>query len=113
MRRQFIAAVVVILVFPGTVTARPGAAATSVLNGPTPDAAGTTTEVVEGASESLEQDLALVAAAHGWTIEQARAKHESAERVGAVADKIAAARAEIFVGSVLADYPDAPPILLI
>jgi hypothetical protein len=62
--------------------------------------------------EALEEDLALIAEARGWTIEEARASREAADAVGRVAVKLEAERPEIFVGSIVSDDPLGSPILL-
>lgn len=76
----------------------------------TADGATVTRQTLE---EALAEDLALVAKARGWTIDEATADYKAAESVGRVAERIAAERPDLFVGSVLSSEPGAAPVLYI
>ncbi|MBF9131564.1 hypothetical protein I0C86_21735 [Plantactinospora sp. S1510] len=65
----------------------------------------------EAQSETV--DLALVAKARGWTVEQARADREVAERLGRVQEEVALRAPDAFVGGVLASTPGGTPTLLV
>ncbi|MGH9023118.1 MAG: hypothetical protein ACRDV9_08470 [Acidimicrobiia bacterium] len=69
--------------------------------------------VEQSAAEAGAQDLALVAKANGWTVEQAAASRRAADIVGAVAAQVAAERPEAFVGSRLSAEPGGVPELYI
>ena len=68
---------------------------------------------VQSPREALAQDLALVAEARGWTIEEAVAAHQAADVVGRIAAQVAAERPRVFVGSVLSPEPGGAPELYI
>jgi streptogrisin C len=51
------------------------------------------------------EDLALVAKAHGWSLEQARLRAATTEAVGRAAEEVSRVRPDIFVGSVLSSDP--------
>jgi len=68
---------------------------------------------LQSPEEALAQDLALIAAARGWTVEQAAADHRAAEVVGRIAEQVASERPDIFVGSVLSPEPGGAPALYI
>lgn len=63
--------------------------------------------------EALRNDLAAVAESNGWTSGEADAYYASEREVGVLAAELAAARPDIFVGSILADDPRGRPTLLI
>ena len=69
--------------------------------------------VVQSSEEALAQDLALVAEAKGWTIEEAAADHRASDIVGGIAGQVAAERPGVFVGSVLSPEPGGVPALYI
>lgn len=79
---------------------------------PSPQVSTAASPSIQTAEEALP-DLALVAQARGWTIDQAAAQHAAAEEVGAIAERIAAERPEIFIGSALSSEPDGPPALYV
>lgn len=64
-------------------------------------------------AEALEEDLKLVAAGHGWSLEEVRTRHEATEAVGRVAQRVAEEYPEVFVGSVAPEEPYGVPQLLI
>lgn len=64
-------------------------------------------------AEALEQDLALIAEARGWTIEQAERQYRNAELVGDLAEALAASHPESFIGSELPKDPADAPILYV
>ena len=68
---------------------------------------------VQSPREALAQDLALVAEARGWTIEEAVADRKAADVVGRIAAQVAAERPRVFVGSVLSPEPGGAPELYI
>ena len=63
--------------------------------------------------EALNQDLQLVAEAHGWSFEQAAMRHHAAEVVGRIAEAIFDRAPEVFAGSILGAEPDDAPSILI
>jgi streptogrisin C len=63
--------------------------------------------------ESDAQDLQLVAAARGWSLEQAAAHRESGKAAGLIAETLSETRPDIFIGGYMPDDPFAPPVLLI
>jgi len=63
--------------------------------------------------ETLESDLALIAASHGWTIEQARDRHRVSEALGAVLDAIVRERPDAYIGAALGEEPGDPHTLYI
>lgn len=63
--------------------------------------------------DAVAADIASVAAAHGWTLRDARVRHDSAEAVGRVATELARLDPDIFVGSRVSLDPTAPPVLYI
>lgn len=63
--------------------------------------------------QALAADLKTIAESRGWTIEQATAHHLAAVTVGEVAEQLATARPQIFVGSAVTDDPDSLPLLLV
>ena len=68
---------------------------------------------VQSPREALAQDLALVAEARGWTIEEAVADRKAADVVGRIAAQVAVERPLVFVGSVLSPEPGGAPELYI
>ncbi|HEX7167943.1 MAG TPA: hypothetical protein VF230_13280 [Acidimicrobiales bacterium] len=83
---------------------------------PAPGAAGpaaTAGVTVQTPAEARAQDLALVAEAQGWTIDQAATSQASADAVGTVAAQLAAARPDAFVGSVVSLDPEGTPELYV
>lgn len=71
------------------------------------------TPVIQSPEDALAQDIALVADAAGWTIEEAMANYRAAEIVGNIAEQIAAERPDIFIGSALSPDPLGPPSIYI
>lgn len=71
------------------------------------------TPIVQSPEDALAQDIALVADALGWTIEEATANYRAAEIVGNIAGRIAAERPDIFIGSALSPDPLGPPSIYI
>jgi hypothetical protein len=68
---------------------------------------------VQSPEDGEAQDLALAAAARGWTIEEAAADRLAADVVGRIAAQAAVERPDIFVGSVLSQEPGGTPSLFI
>jgi hypothetical protein len=64
-------------------------------------------------AEALQQDLALIAKANGWTIEQSERQYRNAEVVGDLAEALAASHPESFIGSELPEDPADAPILYV
>ena len=64
-------------------------------------------------AEALAEDLKLVAEAKGWTIAEAKADRKAADVIGAIAEKLAVSRPDIFVGAVLSPDPGGSPSLYI
>lgn len=62
---------------------------------------------------ALRADLKTMAAANGWTFEQAETDHHAAEVVGRIAGKIAREEPEHFVGSAVGSDADSVPRLYI
>jgi hypothetical protein len=69
--------------------------------------------VFEDAGEALATDLALTAKAMGWTLAEARAQHDVAERIGRVQEAVAARMPDAYVGGVLSRRPGGAPTLLL
>lgn len=69
--------------------------------------------VRQSAEEALAHDLALVAEAKGWTLEEAAADHLAAASVGAVAEALARDRPDVYVGAALAEEPRGAPTLYV
>lgn len=69
--------------------------------------------VIQTKEQALAQDLALVAEAKGWTVEEAAADYKAAEVVGRIAEQVAARWPDSFVGSVLSPVPGGAPVLYI
>lgn len=63
--------------------------------------------------EALAHQLALVAVSHGWTVAEAAAQYRTAEVIGSIAERVAAERPDIFVGSALSVQPLGAPTLYI
>lgn len=68
---------------------------------------------VQAPEESLEDDLALIAATRGWTIQQARTNHATAESIGKITQAIFSERPDILVGAKLSNDPEGPPTLYV
>jgi streptogrisin C len=68
---------------------------------------------VQSFAEAEAMDLALVAKARGWTVAQARADRDAAERLGKVQEAVAARMPNAFVGGVLSSTPGGAPTLLL
>jgi hypothetical protein len=62
---------------------------------------------------SLEADLKLTASSRGWTLDEARANHDSAEEVGRIATLVAKLEPDAFVGSALSEDPRGPATLYV
>ncbi len=69
--------------------------------------------VLQSPEEALEQDLALVAEARGWTLEEAAAYNHAEEAIEQVAVRVATVRPDVFVGSELSSQADGAPTLYI
>jgi len=69
--------------------------------------------VLQSGEDALAQDLGLVAAARGWTKEEAVTDYRAADAVGRIAEQVAAERPDMFVGSVLSPEPGGAPELYI
>jgi len=67
------------------------------------------TPYLQSPEEALAQDLALVAQSQGWTLEEAEAYYRTSEALDPIASRLAAERADVFVGSALAEEPGQPP----
>lgn len=71
-------------------------------------------EAVESADTAARaQDLALVAEARGWTLEQAKQQREVSERLAVLTTQLATERPDIYIGGALANEPGNPPTLLV
>lgn len=68
---------------------------------------------VQSSEDAFAQDIALVAEAKGWTIEQAEKHYRASEIVVEIAREIRSARPGVFVGAVLPSEPDGAPVLYI
>jgi len=68
---------------------------------------------VEASRETVKEDLALVAKANGWTLEDANANYAAADRIGQIAEQVARERPAMYVGAALADRPGGAPTLYI
>lgn len=68
---------------------------------------------IQTEAEALKQDLALIAEAHGWTIEQSERQYRNAEIVGDIAEALAASHPDSFIGSELPEDPADAPILYV
>ena len=63
--------------------------------------------------EALAYDLALRAEATGRTVDEAASQHRDAEVIGAIAERVAKERPDVFVGSALSAKPGGAPTLYI
>jgi hypothetical protein len=63
--------------------------------------------------EAVRQDLALVAAARGWTLEQATAQRAAGDVVSVLVKRIHAQRPDVVVGSLLSREPGGAPSIFI
>jgi streptogrisin C len=79
----------------------------------TPALAGASGVRFQSAQEAFATDLALFARSQGWTVEQARAQHEAAERIGRVQQEVASRFPDAYVGGVLSSQPGGAPRLLL
>ncbi len=70
-------------------------------------------QTVQSPEDAAAQDLGLVAAARGWTIEQAAADLRAGNIVGRIAQQVATERPEIFVGAAHSPEPGGAPTLYI
>jgi hypothetical protein len=59
--------------------------------------------------EALAQDLALVAEAQGWSLEQAETHYRASEALDPITSRLAAERPDAFIGSALPEDPGRPP----
>jgi len=75
--------------------------------------AGQATASPPPAARGETVDVALVAKARGWTIEQARADRDVTDRLGRVQERVASLAPDAFVGGVLASTPGGTPTLLV
>lgn len=71
------------------------------------------TATLQTEAEGLQQDLALIAKANGWTFEQSERQYRNAEIVGDLAEELAASHPDSFIGSELPQDPADPPILYV
>lgn len=69
--------------------------------------------VAQSSEDALAQDLRLTAEAMGWSLQEAEKYLASARAVGKIAEQVAAARPESFVGSAVSSDPMAPPTLYV
>jgi streptogrisin C len=70
------------------------------------------TEVIE-AHEGFMTDIALVAVARGWTLEQAVAHRAISDQFGRIQEQLATKRPGLYAGATLSAVPDGAPILYI
>jgi hypothetical protein len=70
-------------------------------------------DVVQTADEALAQDLALIAKAQGWTLDEVELYHRAEQAIGQIATEVAEMRPDVFVGSALSLDPGGPPTLFI
>jgi hypothetical protein len=66
---------------------------------------------VVAVDDALMTDLALIAAARGWTIDQAVAYHTTAERFGNLQEQVATTRPDVYAGARLGKTPGGTPTL--
>ncbi len=71
------------------------------------------TPVVSGAQAAVMTDMALVAAARGWTLEQAVAHRALADSFGRIQEQLATDRPGLYAGAELSAVPDGAPTLYI
>jgi hypothetical protein len=83
-------------------------------------AATTVTALVAGpaassgaADSGLMTDLRLVAAARGWTVSEAVAQHDVADRFGRIQQQVAALRPDLYAGATLSTQPGGAPTLYV
>ena len=67
----------------------------------------------QSSEEAIAQDLALIAEAAGWTIEEAAEHRRIAGIAGPIQGQIAAERPDIFIGGALSEDPRGPPTFYI
>jgi hypothetical protein len=72
-------------------------------------AAGSSAE----AQAAVTADIALVAAAHGWTVQQAVAHRAISDRFGRIQEQVASDRPGLYAGAELSEVPDGAPTLYI
>ena len=72
-------------------------------------AAPESTPYLQSPEEALTQDLALIAEARGWTLEQAQAHYRASEALDPITSRLAAERPDVFIGAALAEEPEQPP----
>jgi streptogrisin C len=76
-------------------------------------------EIIQGTGSSIEAqpdfmtDLALVAAARGWTLQQAVAHRAISDEFGRIQEQIATERPGLYAGATLSEVPDGAPSLYI
>lgn len=68
---------------------------------------------VEASPQTIEDDLALVAEANAWSVEEANANYIAGDRIGEIAEQVASERPEMYIGAALADKPGDAPTLYI
>ncbi|MFS1525647.1 hypothetical protein ACL7TT_16290 [Microbulbifer sp. 2304DJ12-6] len=68
---------------------------------------------LQNEEQALAADLELIASARNWTIDEARADHDAAVAVGAISQKLAKARPDIFIGSELSENPGKTPSIYV
>jgi len=79
----------------------------------TPAVAVPSPVVWQSPAEAAATDFALVAKATGWTVEQAQAHRDAADRLGRLQAAVAARMPEAYVGGVLASTPGGTSTLLL
>jgi len=86
---------------PSVVAAEPSAAAPE------------STPYLQSPEEALAQDLALIAEAQGWTLDEAEAHYRASEALDPITSRLAAERTDVFIGAALAEEPAEPPKIYI
>src|SRR5688572_2216957 len=112
MRRSLVAMPTVVVLLIGSVavgaSGRP-AGATRQLAAPPGGVTGLTVERPVPGQPPITRDLALVAAANGWTLAQARAQHDTAERMRGLLREITDRLPGQRVGGALNERPGGVP----
>lgn len=88
-------------------------AATLTATETAPGATDTEELGVQSDAEAFAQDLGLMAASQGWTLQEAASQYRAAEIVGRIAEEVFAKRPDLFVGSALSAEPGGAPTLFI
>lgn len=66
---------------------------------------------VQTPEQALRADLKTIAAANGWTLQEAETDHHAAETVGRIAGRVAQEEPSKYVGSAVGPNPDSVPRL--